>query len=90
MKRLYRSIHIGLIENFEQKTTGFNCYCLVRKDCSKDNMAQSTESFKKVFNKKECSSTHTFFLKNFDQKTTLFNLHCLFRNFDEKTKRFNP
>ena len=82
MKRLYRSIHIGLIENFEQKTTGFNCYCLVRKDFSKENLVQSTESFK--------SSTHTFFLKNFDQKTILFNLYCLFRNFDEKTKRFYP
>ena len=70
MKRLYRSINIGLIENFEQKTTGFNRYCLLTKDCSKDNnMVESTEPSKKVLNRKEYSSTYTFFLQNFDLET---------------------
>ena len=65
MKRQYGSIHIGVIENFDQNTIGFNWYWLLTKDWSKDYMVKTWQSSKKVLNEKEYRSTHTFFLKNF-------------------------
>ena len=83
IKRLYSSIHIALIENFEQMTIRFNQYCLLTKYWSKDTTFQTTESSKKVLNKKN-SWTHIVFLENFDQETIWFNPYSILRNFWRK------
>ena len=80
IKRLYSSIHIALLENFEQMTIRFNQYCLLTKYWSKDNTFQTTESSKKVLNKKN-SWAHIVFLENFDQETIWFNPYSILRNF---------
>ena len=91
IKRQYGSIYRAFFENFDQKTTRFNPYCLLRKFWSRDNSIHSI----------------TAFLENFDQKTIRFKPYCPYwkfwkkrqygstdivflQNFDQKEIRFNP